>query len=122
MSENQYAHQYTLLKTAVATVKTQHRATTANILFDEGAQRSFITEELAQKLDLVPVKTEILHLSVFGGSETSTKRVDVATVYLQADNSETVPIQVIIIPCSNCCTTAKSHDCRHSCITLPQRS
>ena len=30
--------------------------------------------------------------------ETSTKKVDVATVYLQADNSETVPIQVIIIP------------------------
>ena len=81
----------------MATVKTQDRATTANILFDEGAQRSFTTEELAQNLNLEQVKTEMLRLSVFGGSETSTKKVDVATLYLQADNREAIPIQVIVM-------------------------
>ena len=82
----------------MATVETRNREATAHILFDEGAQRSFIAEELAKKLDLVPDKTEILHLSVFGGSHTLVKEVDVATVHLRADTGETIPIQVVIIP------------------------
>ena len=44
-----------LLKTAIATVT---RSTTANLLFDEGSQRSFITQDLASSLALQP-KTSI---------------------------------------------------------------
>ena len=40
----------------------------------------------------------MVRLSEFDGSETSTKNVDVATVYLHADNGEANPIQVIVIP------------------------
>ena len=45
---------HVLLKTAVATVRapSTHLASTANILFDEGAQRSFITQSLADTLHL----------------------------------------------------------------------
>ena len=39
-----------LLKTAVAKVTSRIYTADANILFDEGAQRSFVTRELADKL------------------------------------------------------------------------
>ncbi|KAH3770191.1 hypothetical protein DPMN_171474 [Dreissena polymorpha] len=46
-----------LLKTAQATVSSYFNDAEANILFDEGAQRSFITKELAEKLNIVPEST-----------------------------------------------------------------
>jgi hypothetical protein len=97
LSDNQYSHRCTLLKTAIATVQSRNRAATAHILLDEGAQRSFITEELANNLNLVPERTEPLHLSVFGGAQTSVKRVDIATVHLQTDTGGIIPIQEVII-------------------------
>lgn len=39
-----------LLKTAIAQVSAQSYSTCANILFDKGAQRLFITEQLTKKL------------------------------------------------------------------------
>ena len=98
LSDNKSSHRCTLLKTAIATVQSRNRAATAHILFDEGAQRSFITEELANHLDLVPEGTEPLHLSVFGGGQTTVKRADVATVHLRTDIGGIIPIQVVIIP------------------------
>ena len=41
-----------LLKTAVAMVTSGSNSAEANILFDEGAQRSFITRDLADKLNI----------------------------------------------------------------------
>ena len=98
LSDNKHLHRRTLLKTAIATVESQEKAATAHILFDEGAQRSFITEELAKKLNLTADKTETLHLSVFGGDQTTVKKFDVVTVNLRTDNGQTIPIQVVVIP------------------------
>ena len=60
-SETAVLHSYTslpdkgvLLKTAIATVSSAgHVQTEANILFDEEAQKSFITEHLAEELELM---------------------------------------------------------------------
>jgi hypothetical protein len=38
-----------------------------NILFDEGAQRSFITEDLAKQLELKTTESEMISISGFGG-------------------------------------------------------
>ena len=46
-----------LLKTAVAPVIAGNVKTQANILFDEGAQRSFISEEMASELQITPTST-----------------------------------------------------------------
>ena len=43
-----------LLKTAVAMVSTPNVTMKGNIIFDEGAQRLFISQELATKLNLQP--------------------------------------------------------------------
>ena len=44
--------QTSLLKTAIAPVRSDSTAIETNILFDEGAQRTFISQSLASKLNL----------------------------------------------------------------------
>jgi hypothetical protein len=55
-----------LLKTTIATVCNQTTYCEANILFDEGAQRSFITKDLATHLELQPTEREFISVSGFG--------------------------------------------------------
>jgi len=59
-----------LLKTAIAPVQVCNTRVSAIILFDEGAQRSFVTEALATQLGADPCHTESLSVSSFGGSKT----------------------------------------------------
>ena len=47
-----HIHSNVLLKTAVAPVWSGDFCMDTNILFDEGAQRSFVTDDLANKLNL----------------------------------------------------------------------
>ncbi|XP_045157295.2 uncharacterized protein LOC123523710 [Mercenaria mercenaria] len=87
-----------LLKTAVAKVTSDGNCTDANILFDEGAQRSFITEELADKLQLSRSGTEVVQLAAFGSSSMKVSHKNKATVYLLTDNKERIDIDVLIVP------------------------
>ena len=52
-----------LLKTAIAPVIGSDTRMNADILFDEGAQRSFICSQLANKLHVVPSTTTQVALS-----------------------------------------------------------
>ena len=54
-----------LLKTAIALVRVGSIRISANILFDEGVQRSFVTETLAAQLGANPHHTESLSISSF---------------------------------------------------------
>ncbi len=58
-----------LLKTAISTVSLANQRVVANILFDEGAQCSFITCELADKLNACPQQTKDIQISTFGGAQ-----------------------------------------------------
>ena len=60
-----------LSKTAVAYVQSSHSTCRANILFDEGAQRSFISQELADSLRLPTLSYETVQLSTFGIKSTT---------------------------------------------------
>ena len=55
-----------LLKTAVATVSYSGTHVDANILFDDGSQRSFVSRGLANCLQLKPHKHETLAISMSG--------------------------------------------------------
>ena len=55
-----------LLKTAIAPVWYENCRSEANILFDEGAQKSFITEELEVFMNLPTTSTENIQLTAFG--------------------------------------------------------
>ena len=87
-----------LLKTAVATITFSNVETKANILFDEGSQRSFITQELADSLLLKPHKMEDISLAAFGASQSHYKSMAVATVNVKTQSKEYVPISVLVVP------------------------
>lgn len=87
-----------LLKTAVATVSTNKSSATANILFDEGAQRSFISQTLADALQLNPSRQENVCLSSFGAETKSSRSLGVAKIKLVTNTGETIPLSVLIVP------------------------
>ena len=47
----------------------QNNSAKCFILFDVGAQRTYITKELKEKLNLVPFKQEKIAIKVFGTTE-----------------------------------------------------
>ena len=83
------------LKTAVATVRAGNRQIQANILLDEGAQRS---ETLAIQLKLAAQGKECIAISAFGASEASNQTLPVTTIYLKTTNGDEVPTSVLVIP------------------------
>ncbi|XP_063417047.1 uncharacterized protein LOC134699374 [Mytilus trossulus] len=87
-----------LLKTAVAQVGSNQHFMDTNIHLDEGAQRSFLTQEVANKLHLQIEGTETTHLSAFGGEEKNTRHLEKTTIYLKTDAGHVLPIKVLIVP------------------------
>ncbi|VDI30698.1 Hypothetical predicted protein [Mytilus galloprovincialis] len=86
------------LKTAIAPIWSQNQCADAHILFDEGAQRSFMTQEIADKLNVKPDGKETLNISAFGNSDKNVRHMKKATVFLEADSGEKIPLQVLIVP------------------------
>ena len=92
------AHSTVLLKTAVAPVwsgrigKMYH----ANILFDEGAQRSFITTDLAMKLKLKVVNTETIQLSFFGDTGNTIQHLGKGTLLVETETKQKIPIDGLL--------------------------
>jgi hypothetical protein len=87
----------TFLKTAIATVGTHHTYCKANILFDEGAQRSFITKDLATQLQLQPTEKEVISLSAFGAQTTAAQTLESTIVNVKTNRDEEIPLRVLIV-------------------------
>ncbi|XP_053392072.1 uncharacterized protein LOC128554787 [Mercenaria mercenaria] len=87
-----------LLKTAVAEVCAGDNYAQANILFDEGAQRSFISEKLAQTLKVKPNGSTVISLATFGGTSQNQRHLGTTTIYLLTDVGAKIPLQVMIVP------------------------
>ncbi len=86
------------LKTAVATVRANNHSTQVNILLDEGAQGSFITQSLADHLYLNSQRRECVAIAAFGASEASNQTLPVATIHLETTEGTEIPISVLITP------------------------
>ena len=90
-----------LLKTAVATVlyvTNGVKRTKANLLFDEGSQKSFITEDLAKVLALRPLYKEDITVSTFGAQRQLNHLVSVAKISLLTLSVQPIPITVLVVP------------------------
>ena len=74
-----------LLKTAVAPVIAGNIKTQANILFDEGAQRSFISAEMASELQITPTSTADIAVASFGTTSSTPQKLGVATVSIETE-------------------------------------
>ena len=92
------SNQTCLLKTAVATISVGDAYVEANILFDEGSQRSFLAKGLADCLQVQPHDTIELSLSTFGSGTSRTDKFDVATINLQTISGQMIPLTVLIVP------------------------
>ena len=91
-------HPNVLLKTAVANVSSSESTAEAHILFDEGAQRSFISQKLADELQLKPTGTDTVHVASFGQNSQSVRYLQTAKVHLITDRNEKIAIDVLIVP------------------------
>ena len=87
-----------LLKTAIADVSGDSTTVEGHILFDEGAQRSFITQELANILQLTPVRHELITVSSFGAQISTPTRFAVTSISIHTLNGGKIPISVLIVP------------------------
>lgn len=83
-------HTSVLLKTSVAPVAYEKQTTEANILIGEGAQRSFIIQSIAKKLQIRPCRSDTIKPKGFGDKEKNIRDLDTATVQLQTDKEEIV--------------------------------
>ena len=72
-----------LLKTAVVLVWVGDKRIPVNILFDEGAQRSFVTETIATQLGAFPHHKKSLSIPSFGGSTTYKDQVSSINLTLE---------------------------------------
>ena len=91
-------HQTSLLKTAIATIRSDSTAIETNILFDEGAQRSFMSQSLASKLGLQSSTKETINLATFGAVTPTRRNLDVVTIHIETESSGNIPIQALIVP------------------------
>ena len=96
----------TLLKTAIATVKSGNNAVERNILFDEGTQRTFISGSLAAFGALTPIR----------------RKLDVATLHIRTESSGYIPIQALAHCSENCRSIAELDKNRYSETPLPTES
>ena len=86
-----------LLKTAIATVCTDYSCCEANILFDEGAERSFITRTLANQMGLETSENESIHLSAFGGQASAVRHLPLVTLNVVTTSGEKIPLRVLVV-------------------------
>jgi len=86
-----------LFKTAIAKVRAGSHYCKAQILFDEGAQQSFMTQQLAQDLNIRSCQHHRIVISAFGG-EAVPKELQVTSISLQTNNGIEVPLSVLIVP------------------------
>ena len=75
-----------------------HIKARANILFDEGSQCTFLTQELADTLSLQPQHQEDICLSAFGSTHPLNKRMKVAHINIKTSSGALLPISVLVVP------------------------
>ena len=85
------------------------------ILFDNGSQRSYITEKLKVKLSLTPIRQETLHLNVFGSESCNRRKCDVVTLNLQGRDDI---IEVMALSFPRICAPLPRHVELHQCSNL----
>jgi hypothetical protein len=86
------------LKTAVASISSNGCRCVANILFDDGSQRSFITTKLSKELKMRTIRREPVQLVAFGGKGGEERVYDVKEFNIIGDNDEIIPIAALAVP------------------------
>lgn len=100
-SENANPKHRVLLQTAtaIATNDEGTKLTTIRLLFDNGSQRSYITDSLRSRLQLKSLKTEKLNLNTFGESKFKKQSCDVVNLQLRkSEHDDPITISALTFP------------------------
>ena len=84
--------------TAIATNEDGCKSVRVKILFDNGSQRSYITNSLKSKLNIKPKKTEVLHLNAFGERSYQKQKCEVLPLFLRSNENEDIMISALSFP------------------------
>ena len=89
-----------LLQTAkvLATNAEGTKSTDVRILFDNGSQRSYVTNSVKSRLHLKPCKSETLHLNTFGDDKFRKQSCEVVNLCLKKPGGEEIQIQALSFP------------------------
>ena len=82
---------------AAAVNDVNSKAAHVRILLDTGSQRTYITSRLKIRLNLSPVKSEVLHLNTFGDKRYTKQHCDVVNLWLQGSQGE-IKISALCFP------------------------
>ena len=69
-----------------------------NIIFDDRAQRSFITQGLATKLNLQAYGKDNICLASFGLKSSTHRNLDTGIVEMHTLSGDKTPISVLVVP------------------------
>ena len=84
--------------TAIASNEDRSKSVAVSILFDNGSQRSYVTDNPKSKLGLKSTSTETLRLNTFGETAYRNQRCQVVTLPLRNNNNEYVEISALNFP------------------------
>ena len=82
----------------ITTISSSDISLEGNILFDEGAQRSFISQEMATKLNLQPNNKDSISLASFVSNAAAHRKLPIAVVQVHTTAGDKIPISVLIVP------------------------
>ena len=95
-------HTSVLLKTAKAKLINEalNKGMECRLLFDEGSQRSFISNLTKEKLKLPTLRTEFLNVKTFACKEDNVQRLDVVkfNVVNKFDSSKRISVEAYVVP------------------------
>ena len=68
-----------------------------NILFDSGAQRTYITKSLKDKLNLLPIRNEKISIKVFETTNSKIQEIEIAKFKVKGTNKN-IFVEALVIP------------------------
>ena len=77
------------------------------VLFDNGSQRSYISNRVANSLNLPSESVENICISTFGNNQPSNQKANVVTVQLKSEVEESIDLKVLSVPFI--CMPLKNH-------------
>ena len=91
---------FVMLQTAVVIVKNpkDSKELKIKVLFDNGSQRSYISNKVGNFLDLPFESVENICISTFGNNQPSNQKANVATVQLKSKAEESINLKVLSVP------------------------
>ena len=91
---------FVIPQTAVIIVKNpkDSKELKIKVLFDNGSQRSYISNRVANFLNLPSESAENICISTFGNNQPSNQKANVVTVQLKSKVEESIDLQVLSVP------------------------